>query len=542
MALAAPKNVNSPDNTSTDYDLMEPYWDMVDTILAGTQAMRAAGKKYLPQFPGESDEKYTYRRENARLTNIYRDIVENLAAKPMAKEVGLVDGSASDRMKELAEDIDGAGNNLHVFASKVMFDGINRAVDWIFVDFPKTRTVLTQAQEQAQGIRPYWVHISARQMLAVYSARIGGSEQFVHARWREYDTRQEGFQEVTVERIRVVGREPTEIETEDGGTEIVWGPPTFTVYEQVVRGTSSSAKAASWEIVDEGPITLGVVPLVPFIAGRRIGNSWVFLPALQDCAYLQIEHYQQETSLKSIKELTAFPMLSANGVEPATEVVTKANGERITKIVDAPVGPGAVLYAPPTKEGVVGSWQFIEISATSLQFLSSDIKNTEQQMRELGRQPLTAQTGNLTVITTAYAADKANSVAQAWTLNLKDALEQAFVYTGMWMNDPSSPEVSIDVNFDIGVEEDRGPDQVLKMRESGDLSQRTMWSEMQRYGVLSAEFDAEAEEKLLDGESEGDEGQTEDQLAAAIAALRAQRGDPEDLPPGNNPGDPEDEE
>jgi hypothetical protein len=55
---------------------------------------------------------------------------------------------------------------------------------------------------------------------------------------------------------------------------------------------------------------------------------------------MQIEEFQQESNLKSIKELTAFPMLAGNGVSPPDK---RADGSEVI----VPVGPRAVLFAPP---------------------------------------------------------------------------------------------------------------------------------------------------------------------------------------------------
>src|SRR5690606_3572271 len=76
--------------TSADYKAMAPYWETVTDVLGGTQAMRANGRRYLPQFPNESDKNYDYRIKNAKFTNLFADISGDLASKPFAKEVGLI--------------------------------------------------------------------------------------------------------------------------------------------------------------------------------------------------------------------------------------------------------------------------------------------------------------------------------------------------------------------------------------------------------------------------------------------------------------------
>lgn len=480
----------TPDTTSSDYDAMAPFWTKVETILGGADAVRAAGKTYLPQFPMESSPDYEYRRTNAKFTNIYADVVGALAAKPFAEEVALED-KAPDQLKTLAEDIDGKGNSMHVFAANVFFGGLNYAVDWILVDYTKAKKradgrALTIAEEKAQGLRPYWVRIPARRMLAVYSATVAGKEVFVHARMREDITRQVGFDEETVERVRVFDRAP--ITDETTGEIIGYAPATFEVWEK--KAVVENRNRRSWAVVDSGPVTIGVIPLVPFVTGRRQSGSWCFVPPMQDAADLQIEHYQQETGLKSIKELTAYAMLAGNGVQPIT-----VDGQP----QQVPVGPKTVLYAPPYGEkGEHGEWKWIEPTAENLKFLAAEVETTDKQLRELGRAPLTAQAGNLTVVTTAFAAQKGTTAIRAWALNLVDALEQAWVLTCRWLNLSDAPAVTWNTDdLDLALTDDKGPETLNSARKNGDLSQRTYWSELKRRGILSADFDAEAEETAL---------------------------------------------
>jgi hypothetical protein len=490
-----------PATPSGDHAAMSAYWQMVGTILDGADAMRAAGVRYLPQFPNESAADYEYRRKHAKFTNIYRDIVESLASKPFTEKVALSEDDAPERLAGLVEDIDGRGNNLHVFASQVFFAGINNAVDWVLVEYSRARPApgrrpLTAEEEKAQGLRPYWVHIPAPAMLAVYTDTIDGREQIVHARFREDRLERDGYGERKIERIRILDR--------DRGPA-GYGPARYEVWEK--PAPAADAPAPEWRRVDEGTLTLGVIPLVPFVTGRRKEGSWQFVPPLKDAAFLQIEHYQQETALKSIKELTAFPMLAGNGVAPQM-----IDG----KPAAVPVGPKSVLYAPPSADGNHGEWAFIEPTAASLKFLAEDVKATEEQLRELGRQPLTATAG-ITVVTAALASQKASSAVQAWAWGLKDALEQALKLTCLWLGDSESqPTVNVFTDFEIGTEGDQGPAMLTAMRKDGDLSQETLWSEAKRRGVLSADFDADDERKRLMDEMPGDDD-LDDQRAALAA-------------------------
>lgn len=474
---------STPDTPSSDYMTMKPYWDMVETIMGGADAMREAGQAYLPKFTNETIGDYEYRRENAKFTNIFADIVSNLAAKPFAEPVTLKEDTVDERLMALAEDIDGRGNNLHVFASEVFHAGIASAVDWILVDFTKAKAGATLADERRSGARPYCVRIPAKSMIAVYSATIDGREQFTHVRFEQTMKARDGFSEVCVGRIRVFDRAPI---YDEAGNITGYAPPTFEVWEQRTTGRWKG----TWAMVDQGQMTIDEIPIRPFLTGRRRGSSWTFIPPMRDAAHLQIEHYQQETGLKSIKELTAFPMLAGNGVQPPMQ------GDQV---VPVPVGPKTTLYAPPTGEtGQHGEWAFVEPSATSLEFLARDVERTEKQLRELGRQPLIAS--QMTVVQAGMNAQKANSAIQAWALGLKDTLEACFGLMAKWLKSDLKPVVTVFTDFALETGDDKGPDFLLKMRESGDLSRRTLWSEGKRRNILSADFDPDAEEAALEEE------------------------------------------
>lgn len=473
------EDLNKLDMGSRDWHAMIGYWTKVSDIVDGAERMREQHEIYLPKFPNESAKSYAFRWENAKFTNVYRDIVENLASKPFEQEVTLVDGKAKDNTEanipqqylDFVEDVDGAGNTLSTFADDLFFDGINSTIDWIFVDYSNeeagTRTV---AQEKALGIRPFWSHVKASNVLEVRSKIIRGTEQINYFRMLEYEN--------GGKQVRIIER---------NGDNVWWH-----LYQQV-----TNVSHYRFQLIDSGVITIGIIPMSPFVTGRRIGRSWQFRPAMRDAADLQIELFQDESGLKNVKALSGFPLLVGEGVKP----------ERVGTGVNAPikelqVGPETILYAPPTGQGTTsGSWKFIQPDATVLTFLSSEVKDTMAQLRELGRNPLTAQTAGVTVINSAVAAKKTNSAVQLWALSLKNALENALVMTGLWFNIPQSqydPEVFVFTDFDIvGSVDDLTA--LLEARKNGDISRETLWHEMQRRGILSGEFDPDKEiERILE--------------------------------------------
>lgn len=447
-----------PNTTSQDWEAMIPYWEKVSDIVEGRDAIVRGSTRYLPKFPNETQTDYKFRLETAKYTNVYRDILEGLSQKPFAHELVLANDSTPERLASLIEDIDGRGNHLHVFAAETFFNGINKAIDWILVDYARAEGLRTVEDERRAGVRPYWVHIPAEKVIWVESEIIQGREQFTKIKILEEKGRVKTFE-------REAGNVTWMIEEEDS--------------------------EGLWSVVEDGTITIGVIPMVPFITGRRKGKHWQFYPPMKDAADLQIELYQQETALKHIKTLTCFPMLAGNGVSP--DVDGAGNPKPV------PVGPQGVLYAPPDGTGSHGEWKWIITEADTLRFLAEDVKTTAKELREIGRQPLTSQSGNLTVIATAFAAAKGNSAVQAWAFQLKDALENAFKLTAMWLGMEYEPEVRVFTDFGIEDQDDKAPEHLLRMRENKDISQVTLWEEFKRRGILSPEFTSqrEVEERLF---------------------------------------------
>lgn len=455
-----------------DMAAMVPYWDKTDAIVEGYEAVKNGGATFLPRWADEKDDEYQNRLNLTKFTNIYRDVVEGLTSKPFEQEITLNESEdsskAPDEIVDFCEDVDGTGNNITVFAAATMFNGINSAIDWIFVDHPiaNKEVIRTREDEKKAGIRPFWSRVLGRNMLEVRTTLVNGKQQLSYCRIFE------PAQNETPDCVRIFEH--------DGGV-VKW--------ELWEKMEMTAGGKAQFRLISSGNLSIDVIPLVPFITGRRDGSTWKIFPAMRDAADLQIELYQQESGLKFVKTMSAYPMLAGNGIRPQFEADNKTPKK-------LGIGPARVLYGIPASDGQAGEWKWIEPSAQNMKFLKDDIDATKQDLRELGRQPLTAQSGNLTTITTAVAAGKARSAVIAWSLNLKDALENALVITAKFLNLTSyEPEINVYTDFDDVLDTGADLETLYKSRESRDISHETYISELKRRKVLAPEvtFDIEME-------------------------------------------------
>ncbi len=449
---------------SQDSAFMVRYWDKVDAILAGIEGMRDNATEFLPMFRGEDPEDYAFRKQCTKMTNVYSDIVGTLSAKPFEQLVQLIDDKTDqpaipEAIQKFVWDVDGSGNNLTVFAAHTFFNGVNNAVDWIMVDHDKRDpNVRNMADMKRRGLRPYWSHVLARNVLDVRSKMIAGKEVLTYIKILEPGSPQHIRE---FERVEVTG-------------EVVWR-----LWEKVTD-------KRAYRLIDSGDVSIGVIPLVPFVTGRRDGRRWRFDPPMRSAVELQINLFRQESELEYKSAMSAYSMLAGNGIKPPTG----PDGKPETKIG---VGPSRVLWSPPRDDGgPAGRWEWIEPSSEILKFLGDRVENTIQQLREVGRQPLTASSSNITVITAAVAAGKAKSAVKAWALILKNALEEALLLTAKWMVIEYDPTVHVFAEFDDWMEGE-DIDALLTMRKDGDISSETLYEEMQRRGVLSSNFTVERE-------------------------------------------------
>lgn len=469
----------NPSTPSLAHSRLSAPWAMIRAILAGGKAVKASGETYLPKFPAESPDEYKRRKESAPWRPEFEDCVRSISAKPFTDEVTLA-GKPSEEMKAIAEDIDGRGNNLHVFARDMFEGGVAMGAHGILVDFPTMNPNATKAQEKAAGARPYWVSVDADEIIALRTERRGAREVVTHLRLRETATVINGFEEKTEDKIRVIE------------------PGLWQVWHQV----KNVAGVVEWAIEAEGVLTLDKVPFVFFATAERVGPQYV-RPPLLDLAEMQIELYRFMSGEEQIYTMAGSPMLTANGM------AAPDGGDPVE------TGPGRVLYAPGA-EGISTSWAYIQPEAQNLTAISAKSESIAADMRRLGMQPMLPKTGNVTATASGVEAAKSHAAVGTWANALKDAIEQAFVLTAEWIKSAEVVEVNVHTDFAVGQFGDAELTHLREMRKGGDLSQRTLWDESSRRGVLGPQFDADTEEERLIEEVPGDDATGD--ISAALNA------------------------
>lgn len=472
-----------PSQPSQAYNDMAGNWRMIDDIIAGPIRIRSKGELYLPKYEAEGPGEYGRRLAAAPWRPEFVDALESLASKPFGKEVSLADG-ASPRIKELSEDIDARGNNLTAFSRSIFKGGIAKGMHAILVDYPTMAPNATLADERASGARPYWVSVRAEDIIALYTAFIGGKEIVTHVRIRERETVQDGFGEACVDRIRVIE------------------PGRWQLWEK--RANEKGEEA--FQMIAEGKMTLPQVPLALFWTGEREGSQKV-KPPLLDLADMQIELYRALSRKDEIETYAGSPMLQGQGIS------NPGPGEPTLQ-----VGPKRILLAPPGIDGAQTGWSYVQPDAANLKEIRDSVTQVVDDMRRLGMQPMTQRSGGVTATATSVESAKSHSVLQAWALGLKDAIEQAFVFTAQWLGEATTTEVDVNTDFSVDMNAQAPLDALDKARARGDIGHRDYLYNLRRLGVIAPDADID---KMMDDAIEEMPGDpSEEDIAAAMPPVR----------------------
>ncbi len=205
MTVTKKPDVSTP---SLAYLEMANDFAIVAALMGGTETMRKAGEKYLPQEPKESREAYKNRLSRTVLFNAFSDTVQKLVGKPFSKPV-ILKKDTPKNIAEWSEDIDRCGSNITSFAREVFRNGLIDGITHVLVDYPqKNQENPSVADEQASKIRPYAVNISASNLIAWRSETINGVEELTQIRILEKTTVPDGeWGEREICRIRVITKE-----------------------------------------------------------------------------------------------------------------------------------------------------------------------------------------------------------------------------------------------------------------------------------------------------------------------------------------------
>lgn len=463
MATKDDKDPKSPATTSKAYDAMLPRWQLMATLLGGTEAMRAAGETYLPKHEEETDLGYQERLQQAVLLNMTEQTLDNLSGKPFSEEMKLGE-DIPEAMGPILEDIDLQGNNTHVFSRGWFAESLAKAFCHVLVDMPKPVVredgqPRTLEDDRKDGTRPYWVLIRPETVIFARASVIGGKEVLQEVRIMETYTEQNGFAEISKVRIR----------------RLLPGMVELYIPKKVKN-------KEVWEKYDWWASALPYIPLVTYYTNREglcLGKS-----PLLDLAYLNTAHWQSTADQRHILKVARFPILACSGA-------SKDDSDPVV------VGPNKVLY----NEDAQGKFYYVEHQGNAIEAGRKDLEDLERQMAGYGAEFLKDEPGDATATAKALDSSEANSNLASMVSEFEDAIAQALQMTADWMKIKlDGGDVELLKEYSEAPADVAGLDHLQKARASKEISRKAYLEGLRSRGVLPEDFDPEEDLDELQGE------------------------------------------
>lgn len=434
-------------------DRMREYWAIVDPLMGGTQAMRAAGKTLLPQYPAEEDETFQERLKLSTLLPAYSETVNNMTSRVFAESLQLGE-DVPEPIKVLCDDIDLSGNDLNSWSVEWFREALAKGLCHALIEHPPTqdkdgnKLYKTVAEEAAAKVRPYAVIIKPGQ---VRGWRFVGGK-LVMVRYAESVEVEDGEYGVKcVEQLRVLK------------------PGSWETYRKLDN--------AGWELFDGGPTSLTYIPWVTFYTGRT--GLMTAKPPLLEMAHLNVKHWQSQSDQDNLLHVARVPLLFMfTDNEEFQLVISSGSATRMPK-------DGNAKYVEHTGKA-------IEAGRTSLQDLVDDMRMAGAKLLQKDKQA---------VKTAAQANEEAAqelSPLQRLSLQFADCIAQLLQILADYGSLPEGGHVEMRGNFDEDFAPEISVPSLISMNNAGKLSDETLYSEMQRRGVISDENDWSVEKARIE--------------------------------------------
>ena len=398
---------------ASQFSDLQSKWDLVDTLMGGTDAMRDAGRQYLKQNPKEPNPKYLDRLSRATLTNKYSRTIEKSIGKAFARKMNII---LPIGMEDIQYNIDGQGTSLESFSKNLLKDAINYGITYVLVDYPSS-VGPTLKDQRASNAFPYFVEIKPTQLLDLRVEYINNKLQLTYFRFYEAVTEYgDTLAELTnIEQVREY------IRTDTGVSYNVW------------QKTKDKAEV----LIDSGNMSVDMIPIVP-IYGKRT-QAYMGEPVLMDLAHLNAKHWWKQSDLDWNEHYGLTPILGIKGFSNQQDPETGAN-----TIDDFTVSSSTVVAL-----GDNGDLKWTTADSAGIKAAQDSLDRLLKEMDEAGLELTTRQEGGSETATGRILdANEANSILKGIVVDLNWQLYQAMLIAGRYVGiDATDADITIDTSY-----------------------------------------------------------------------------------------------
>ena len=515
-------------STHLDYDASLPSWLRARDVIAGEDAVKTGGIKYLPRLDSQSDDEYDGYKSRACFFNATSRTADGFLGLLFRRdpEVKLPDRHAGvgGALRVFTDDVDLMGTSLFTFCKGVVGEVLAVGRCGTLIDWAGSGASRTGQHGEE---RAYVVRYAAEDILNWQTQRINGRNLVTMIALREIVERPDSddpFAVKLAETVRVLKLEVLP----DGGTRYVveiWQvladshrakSPSSWVGNFWSSQKSSQAKT-EWTLVESRiPLRLGKpLPLIPFVFhGPRNALPDVDKMPLADIISVNLDHYRLDADYKHGLHYTALPTAWVSGFDKTSELRIGSSTAWVAET------PGAVAG-------------FLEFKGHGLSTFENAQNRDERLMAVLGSRMLedTKRVGETADAIELRQAGE-NSILMTLALSVSDSISQVLRWVYWWNSTEQYPEdiseslVLLQINTDFTAKGLTAMEltAIVSAWQAGAISQATMFDLFRKGEVLPT------------GRTDTEEQQL---VRAGLATLQNQNGQQNPTgvfpKPGNNP-------
>lgn len=477
-------------STHPDYDIALPSWLRARDVIAGEDAVKSAGEKYLPRLDSQSDDEYLAYRTRASFFNATGRTADGYVGLIFRREPALKFPDNSSGVGRAIEaflaDADMMGTALQSYAKNVVTEVVSVGRAGTLVDWEGGGSATGHAAED----RAFAVLYSAEQIINWQTKRVNGRNVLSLVVLQEVvtDENNDEFESKAIDQIRVLKLELVPEQKADA--------PSWRYVVEIWRqednkmGSKGRRSKVEWVKTETRvPLRLGKpLPLIPFVFhGPRHFLPDVDKLPLEDIIAVNLDHYRLNADYKHGLHFTALPTAWVSGFDKTSNLRIGSSTAWVSETPGATAG-------------------FLEFQGQGLTTFERAMDRDEQLMAVLGSRMLEAQKR---VGETADAIELRqsgeNSVLTALSMSVSDSLTHVLRWVYWWNSTEETPDaigndvVLITLNTDFktkGLTSDQIT-AIVAAWQAGALSRDSMFELFRRGEVVPAGRSNDEEAALL---------------------------------------------
>jgi hypothetical protein len=464
-------------STHPDYDAMLPVWTRARDVLAGEDAVKDAGEKYLPRLEATSDTEYSAYKARAAFFNATARTADGYVGLIFRRVpfIKLPDASSAlgRALSDFTNDADMLGTSLNQYAKNILTEviAVGRAgtlIDWesenenrVYVSTYAAENILNWRVERINGR-------NVPTLVVLYEPHGGIAKDG------------DEFESQATEQIRVLrlGRsgEASACQVE------IWQPE--------AKSDRKKSDKVKWKLVEtRTPLRLGKpLPALPFVFhGPQHSQPDVDKLPLGDVIAVNLDHYRLNADYKHGVHFTALPTAWVSGFPKEG---TLRIGSSTAWVSDQPGAKAGFLEF--TGQGLMTFERAMDRDERLMALLGSRLLENNKKVGETAEAIELRQTGE-------------HSILGNIALSVSNSLSQVLRWAYWWNSTEDSPEdvsaeqVVFELNTDFSNKGLTSQDlqAIVAAWQAGAISRDTMTDLFRRGEVLPEGRSAEEELKLI---------------------------------------------